>query len=78
MRAKFGPPKAITATAHKLARIFYRMWKDREAYTGPGVGYYETKLLRTDPAIPFQTRCLPRVSTRAIPTSQRRSFLGAK
>ena len=26
IRARLGAPKAITATAHKLARIFYRMW----------------------------------------------------
>jgi transposase len=32
MRAKLGPPAAITATAHKLARIFYRLWTTREAY----------------------------------------------
>jgi transposase len=43
MRAKFGPPQAITVTAHKLARIFYRMWKYREPYADPGAGYYEAK-----------------------------------
>jgi transposase len=43
MRAKFGAPHAITATAHKLARIFYRMWKSREAYRERGADYYEQK-----------------------------------
>jgi transposase len=44
MRARLGPPaKAITATAHKLSRIFFRMWKNREAYKDPGVEYYELK-----------------------------------
>lgn len=43
MRAKFGAPHAITATAHKLARIFYRMWKFREAYRERGADYYEQK-----------------------------------
>jgi transposase len=43
MRAKLGAPKAITATAHKLARIFYRLWKTGEAYKDPGVDYYEQK-----------------------------------
>ena len=43
MRAKHGAPKAITATAHKLARIFYHMLKDRQAYNDPGQDYYEQK-----------------------------------
>lgn len=41
MRAKHGAPKAITATAHKLARIFYHMLKYRQAYQDPGQDYYE-------------------------------------
>jgi transposase len=41
MRAKHGPAKAITATAHKLARIVYFMLKNRVAYADPGVTYYE-------------------------------------
>jgi hypothetical protein len=32
MRAKLGSPKAITATAHKLARIIYHMVTTRQAY----------------------------------------------
>ncbi len=32
MRAKLGAPKAITATAHKLARIVYHLLITREAY----------------------------------------------
>jgi transposase len=32
MRAKLGAPKAITATAHKLARILYHMVTTRHAY----------------------------------------------
>ena len=43
MRARLGAPAAITATAHKLARIFYRMWKYREHYNDLGLNYYETK-----------------------------------
>jgi len=41
MRAKHGAPKAITATAHKLARILYHMLKYRQAYADPGQDYYE-------------------------------------
>jgi transposase len=43
IRAKHGGPKAITATAHKLARIFYHMLKYRQAYRDPGQDYYEQK-----------------------------------
>lgn len=32
MRAKLGAPKAITAAAHKLARIIYQMVTTRQAY----------------------------------------------
>jgi transposase len=41
MRAKHGAPKAITATAHKLARIIYFMLKHRQPYRDPGADYYE-------------------------------------
>ena len=32
MRSKLGAPAAITATAHKLARIFYHLVTTKEAY----------------------------------------------
>jgi transposase len=35
MQARLGAPKAITAAAHKLARIFYRLWTSGDAYTLP-------------------------------------------
>ena len=41
LRSRLGAPKAITAAAHKLARMFYRLWTTREAYTDPGDDYYE-------------------------------------
>jgi hypothetical protein len=43
LRSRLGGPKAITATAHKLARIFYRMWTTGEAYADLGEDYYEQK-----------------------------------
>ena len=43
MRARKGAPKAITATAHKLAVLFYRIWKTGEAYVDSGADYYEKK-----------------------------------
>lgn len=41
MRAKLGSPEAVTATAHKLARIIYAMLKNQTEYQDPGEGYYE-------------------------------------
>jgi transposase len=41
IRAKHGAPKAITATAHKLARIVYFMLKYRQPYRDPGAYYYD-------------------------------------
>jgi hypothetical protein len=43
LRNRLGAPKAITATAHKLARIFSYLWTKGEAYVDPGVDYYERK-----------------------------------
>ena len=43
LRTRLGTPKAITATAHKLARLFYYLWSRGEAYVDPGVDYYEQK-----------------------------------
>jgi transposase len=37
--ARLGAPKAITATAHKLARIFYRMWSTGQSYVEMGNRY---------------------------------------
>jgi predicted aldo/keto reductase-like oxidoreductase len=41
MRAKHGAPKAITATAHKLARLIYSMLKHGTKYVDQGQDYYE-------------------------------------
>jgi transposase len=41
IRAKHGSPKAITATAHKIARIVYHMLKYRDEYVDPGQDYYQ-------------------------------------
>jgi len=42
-KAQLGAPKAITATAHKIARIFYEMLKNRTEYKDLGVDYYQTR-----------------------------------
>ena len=41
LRARLGSPKAITATAHKLARIFYCLWRGGGEYHDPEVDVYE-------------------------------------
>lgn len=42
-RARLGAPKAITATAHKLARLVYTMLKQGAAYVDAGQEYYEKR-----------------------------------
>lgn len=41
MKGRLGAPKAVTATAHKIARIFYRLLKYGETYVERGQDYYE-------------------------------------
>ena len=56
MRAKFGAPKAITATAHKLARIIYHMLKSKKGFRELGADYYENQ---------YQNRVLASLKKRA-------------
>jgi transposase len=42
-RAHLGGPKAVTAAAHKLARIIYTMLKYQVEYVDLGADYYESK-----------------------------------
>lgn len=41
MRTRLGKPEAVTATAHKLARIIYAMLKNQTEYYDPGEAYYQ-------------------------------------
>jgi transposase len=43
LQTRLGTPKAITATVHKLACIFYRLWSCGGSYDDPGVNYYEQR-----------------------------------
>jgi len=43
LRSRLGAPKAITATAHKLARLVYAMLKNGAAYVDAGQKYYEER-----------------------------------
>jgi len=42
-RAQIGSPKAITAAAHKLARIIYSMLRHGQNYVDKGADYYENQ-----------------------------------
>ena len=41
IKGRAGAPKAITATAHKIARLFYTLWTKKESYVDLGAEYYE-------------------------------------
>ena len=41
LKARLGTPKAVVATAHKLARLVYRLLKHGEAYVAQGMTDYE-------------------------------------
>jgi len=56
LRARLGAPKAITAAAHKLARILYRMLMEGSSYREVGENYYEQQ---------YQTRVLAHLTKRA-------------
>lgn len=56
MRARIGAPAAITATAHKLARIIYFMLREHKSYLDPGADYFEQQ---------HQTRVLRNLSRQA-------------
>jgi transposase len=43
LRTKLGAPKAVTATAHKLARLVYRMLKFGADYIDKGMQAHESR-----------------------------------
>jgi transposase len=43
LRTKLGAPKAITAMAHRLARLAYRMLKYGQEYVDKGMQYYDER-----------------------------------
>jgi transposase len=59
MRAKLGPPKAITAAAHKLARVVFHLLKSREAYDDSVFAKAEERYrLRTENRLRAQAQAL--------------------
>jgi transposase len=68
LKSRLGAPKAVTATAYKLARIVYRMLKYGTAYVAQGLAEYELQ---------FRERMLRNLHRRAaafgymlVPTTQ--------
>ena len=47
LRAKLGAPKAITAMAHQLARLIYRLLRFGARYHDKGIEHYERKYRET-------------------------------
>jgi transposase len=43
LRGNLSAPKAITAMAHRLARLVYRMLKYDQQYVDKGTEYYERR-----------------------------------
>ncbi len=59
MRAKLGAPKAVTATAHKLARIVYQLLSTRQRYDESVFANMEqTTRLRKESKLKAQAKAL--------------------
>ena len=56
LKARLGAPKALTATAHKMARQFYALIKHGQGYVEPGAAEYEAR---------YKQRVLNNLSRRA-------------
>jgi transposase len=56
MKMRLGAPKAITATAHKIARLFYIMLRFGKDYKDSGASYYEKQ---------YQTRIIRNMQMKA-------------
>jgi len=57
IRARCGAPAAVTATAHKLARIIYALLKNHKPYHDIGADYYEQQ---------YRDRVLRNLSRQAV------------
>jgi transposase len=70
MRAKLGAPKAITATAHKLARILYHLLTTQQPYEETHVAAAEERYHRRSEArLRAQARALGYQLVPAVPSS---------
>ena len=62
MCSRMDKPKAVTAAAHKLARLIYTMLTTGEEYTDNGQDYYEER---------YRERVLRQLNQRAIKMGMR-------
>jgi hypothetical protein len=51
LRTRLGAPKAITAMAHKLARLVYRLLRYGQQYVDKGLDYYEQRFREQQTAL---------------------------
>lgn len=56
LKSRLGPAKAITATAHKIAKIIYNMLRYSVGYREAGQDYYEKQ---------YQNRIIKNLKKRA-------------
>ena len=70
-KAQLGPPKAITATAHKLARIIYAMLRYGQQYLDDGADYYEAQYHQR--ALRSAKRRAAQLGYELVPTSDDRN-----
>ena len=71
MKSRLGAPKAITATAHKLAKIVYNMIRYGKKYVDVGVQYYERQY--RERVIKNLTRRAAKLNLRLVPTSEQQN-----
>jgi len=67
MKSKYGAAQAITATAHKIARLVYHLLKFKEPYEDPGATYYEEQYRQR--ALKNLERKAARLGMRVVPTA---------
>ena len=70
-KAQLGAPKAITATAHKLARIIYAMLRFGQDYVDAGAQYYENQY--HERALRAAKRRAAQLGYELVPTSDSKS-----
>jgi len=77
LRSKLGAPKAITAMAHRLARLVYRMLKYGQHYVDKGAEYYEQRKPPATNRVP-QKEGGPTRPTARTSLSMRKKFLESR
>ena len=68
LKARLGTPKAVVATAHKLARLVYRLLKHGEAYVAQGMEDYEQAY--RERVVKNRIRKAKELGYRLLPTSE--------